>query len=537
MKRDQKAFRLAVGCAAIVLALCCGPNAFAAPTVSLEPAFSAGAHLGEPTALTAELKIAGTEYGGFPEPLTELSLRLPASTVLSNAGFPTCSPQTLAQHGPSGCPAGSVAGPAGSFTVIVAFGTERISETGTTETFFTEDFGGFLLYLHGISPVSIEIISLGVIEPASAPFGPAVKFEVPLIQAVPGAPDASFTALTLGLGAFIRRAGTETGSVTAPETCPKGTLSWRADTTFNDQTGVHEMTAHAEAETACPAAGTRIGTTTQLTASNVSPAAGEPVTYTATVAAKTSSLSTPTGTVEFLDSGAPIAGCEAVTVVPAAPSSTATCHATPEIGAHTITAVYQGDSNFLRSEAAPVAVTVTAGSGEEAKRKAEEEAAKKHQEEQAAATKRHEEEAAAKNQGPGSGGGGQASVAGSIGPLSGGVTVPLHCSATSGSCAPVTVQLVVVEQLRNGQLIAVTAGHKSKPKTKKRTVVIGSSTVTLSAGQSETVKVSLNSAGKKLQAQHKRLTASLQITSAGQTLKSENVTITQTTHRGKKEHK
>lgn len=534
--------RLIIALTTIALFALPAADAFAAPTVSLIPAFSAGAHLGEPTALTAELKIAGTEYGGFPEPLTRLSLRLPAGTVLSNAGFPTCSIQTLEQHGPSGCPAASPAGPAGSFRVIVAFGTERIAETGTTETFFAEG-GGFLLYLHATSPVFIEVISLGVIEPASAPFGPTVRFEVPLIETVPGAPDASFTAFTLGLGAFIRRGAAEIGSVTAPETCPKGTLGWRADTTFNDATGVHEMTAHAEAETACPAAGTRIGTTTQLMASNVSPAAGEPVTYTATVAAKTSSLSTPTGAVEFLDSGAPIAGCEAVTVVPAASSSTATCHATPGSGAHTITAVYQGDSNFLRSEAAPLAVTVTAGSGEEAKRKAEEEAskkraeeeaAKKHQEEQAAATKRHEEEAAAKNQG---GGSTQAAVAGSIGSLPGGVTVPLHCSATTGSCAPVTVQLVVVEQLRNGKVIAVTAGHKSKTKTKKRTVVIGSSTVTLSAGQSQTVKVSLNSAGKKLAAQHKKITALLQITSQGHTLKSQNVTITQTTHRAKKKHK
>jgi Bacterial Ig-like domain (group 3) len=402
----RNAFRLAVGCAAIVLALCCAADAFAAPTVSLKPAFSPSAHLGEPTALTAELKIAGTEYGGFPEPLTKLSLRLPAGTVLSSEGFATCSASVLEQKGPAGCPTHSKAGPAGSFNAIVAFGTTRIAETGTTETFF-EVGGGFLLYLHAISPVSIEVISRGVFEPASAPFGPAVNFKVPLIETVPGAPDASFTALTLGLGAFYKKGPQEIGSVTVPEACPKGTLSWRADTTFNDQTGVHEMTAHAEAETACPAAGTRIGTTTQLTASNVSPAAGEPVTYTATVAAKTSSLSTPTGTVEFLDSGAPIAGCEAVTVVPAAPSSTATCHATPEIGAHTITAVYQGDSNFLRSEAAGLIVTVSVGSGEEAKRKAEEEAskkraeeeaAKKHQEEQAAATKRQEEEAAVRKQ-------------------------------------------------------------------------------------------------------------------------------------------
>jgi hypothetical protein len=138
-------------------------------------------------------------------------------------------------------------------------------------------------------------------------------------------------------------------------------------------------------------------------------------------------------------------------------------------------------------------------------------------------------------QGAGSAGSTQAAVAGSITALSGGVSVPLHCSATSGSCPPVTLQLVVVEQLRNGRVIAVGARHKSK--TKKRTVVIGSSTVTLSAGQSQTVKVSLNSAGKKLAAQHKKITALLQITSQGQTLKSQNVTITQTTHRAKRKHK
>ncbi len=388
----RKAFRRAVGFAAIAVALCCAANAFAAPTVSLIPAFSAGAHLGEPTALTAELKIAGTEYFGHPEPLTELTLSLPAGTGLSNEGFPTCSITTLEQKGPSGCPIGSVAGPAGSFTMFVSFGTETVQEQGTTETFFTEG-GSLLLYLVGHSPVSIETLSPIHFEPASAPFGPAAHIAVPLIETVPGGHDASFTALTLGLGAFRGATGEETGSVTVPEGCPKGALSWRADTMFNDET-----TAHAEAETACPAARTRAGTTTRLTASNVSPVPGEPVTYTATVAAKTPNLNTPSGVVRFLDRGAPIAGCEAVTVVPGESSSTATCHTTPEGGVNTITAVYQGDLNFLRSEATGLTVTVSAGSGEEAKRKAEGEAATKHQEEQAAAKKRQEEEAATKKQ-------------------------------------------------------------------------------------------------------------------------------------------
>ena len=254
VRAARRAFRGAAGCAAIAVALCCAANAYAAPTVSLEPAFSPGAHLGEPTALTAELKFAGTEYGGFPEPLTRVILRLPAGTVLSSEGFPTCPPQVLEQKGPAGCPAGSKAGPAGSFNAIVAFGNERVTENGTTETFFTEG-GGVLVYFLGTSTVALELISRGVFEPASAPFGPAVNFEVPLIQTVPGAPDASLTALTIGLGAFIKRGGHETGSVTVPEACPKGALSWRADATFNDETGLHEMTAHAEAETTCPAAG------------------------------------------------------------------------------------------------------------------------------------------------------------------------------------------------------------------------------------------------------------------------------------------
>lgn len=396
----RKAFRRAVGCAAIGLALCCADNAYAAPTLSFEPSFSAGAHLGEAATLTAKLTFAGTEYFGHPEPLTNVTLRLPEGSILSNEGFPTCSVTTLEQKGPSGCPIGSVAGPAGSFTMFVSFGTETVQEQGTTETFFTEG-GSLLLYLVGHSPVSIETLSPIHFEPASAPFGPAAHIAVPLIETVPGGHDASFTALTVGLGAFRGATGEETGSVTVPEGCPKGALSWRADTTFNDET-----TAHAEAETACPAAGTRAGTTTRLTASNVSPVPGEPVTYTATVAAKTPNLNTPSGVVRFLDRGALIAGCEAVTVVPGESSSTATCHTTPEGGVNTITAVYQGDLNFLRSEATGLTVTVSAGSGEEGKRKAEEEAikkkaeeaAKKHQEEQAAAKKRQEEEAATKKQ-------------------------------------------------------------------------------------------------------------------------------------------
>jgi Bacterial Ig-like domain (group 3) len=390
-----RALRRAAVCIAIGVVLCCADTAYAAPSMSFTPAFSESAHLGEPATLTTKLTFSGTEYFGHPEPLTALTLKLPAGTILSSEGFPTCSSQILEEKGAAGCTPGSDAGPLGSFTVFVRFGTETLEEHGFISTVFAPG-GGLFLYGKAFPPTLIEFLSYGVFEPASAPFGPAVKFNLPIIDTVPSAPSASFTSLTVGLGGSSEL-GHEVRGVTVPAECLKGALSWRADATFNDESGLHEMTAHAEAETACPSAGTRVGTTTSLVASNTAPVSGEPVTYTAKVAPKIPSLSTPSGVVTFLDGGAALAGCEAVTVVPGESSSTATCHTTPETGVHTVTAVYQGDSNFLQSEAPAVTVTVTSGSGEEAKKHEEEEAAaKKHAEEEAAAKKHAEEEATAK---------------------------------------------------------------------------------------------------------------------------------------------
>ena len=124
------------------------------------------------------------------------------------------------------------------------------------------------------------------------------------------------------------------------------------------------------------------------------------------------------------------------------------------------------------------------------------------------------------------------SLTGPIASKSGVLSVPLRCAATSGSCAPVTVQLTIVEQLRNGRVTAIAATKKGK--TTKQTVVIGSATITLSAGQSKTVKISLNAAGKKLLAQQKKLVVQVQIVSEGHTLKTQAVSITQASQQAKK---
>jgi hypothetical protein len=117
------------------------------------------------------------------------------------------------------------------------------------------------------------------------------------------------------------------------------------------------------------------------------------------------------------------------------------------------------------------------------------------------------------------------SVTGPITTKSGAVFVPLHCSATTGDCPAATIQLTVVEEVRGGQVTAVMAAHKGK--TTKRTVVIAQVSVTLSAGQSDTVRVTLNSPGKKLLAKHTKLAARIEVEFEGASLKTQDVTITE----------
>ncbi len=97
-------------------------------------------------------------------------------------------------------------------------------------------------------------------------------------------------------------------------------------------------------------------TTTALQSSPAGPAAGQSVTYTATVTGTIGSVS-PTGTVAFSDGASPIASCAAQ---PLSRSGTATCAVHySAAGVHAIAAQYTGDGNFSASSTyPPIAVTV-----------------------------------------------------------------------------------------------------------------------------------------------------------------------------------
>lgn len=127
--------------------------------------------------------------------------------------------------------------------------------------------------------------------------------------------------------------------------------------------------------------------------------------------------------------------------------------------------------------------------------------------------------------------GNQIKVSYSITTRSGGVFVRLACLSATGGCPSVTVQLriVVVEHLRHGRIIALTAtNRKTKAATTTtRTVVIASSTIGL-VGGSKTVAIPLNATGRRLMSQRKAFAAQVQLTSGGHTVATENIQIRRT---------
>jgi hypothetical protein len=83
----------------------------------------------------------------------------------------------------------------------------------------------------------------------------------------------------------------------------------------------------------------------------------------------------------------------------------------------------------------------------------------------------------------------------------------------------VTLTLSVVETVAGHKIIAVTASKRKR----KRTVVLGAKTLTLAAGQTKIVSVSLNATGKSLLRSRHKL--AVKLTAAQKTGTSSTFTI------------
>jgi hypothetical protein len=190
---------------------------------------------GAGAAIHAHVTIAGTEYGGFPNPLVGIRVFLPKGVKLDSSAFPTCAAATLEPSGlgPKGCPKGSQAGPIGKAEGFVAFGASIVPETVRLYSFYAAN-GGFLFLADGHSPVALEILAHSVIVSEHGPggFGPEYEGEIPLVETVPGAQDASVETIDITLGSAIRKHGRAIYYGTVPRTCPRGGFKAKAEFTF-----------------------------------------------------------------------------------------------------------------------------------------------------------------------------------------------------------------------------------------------------------------------------------------------------------------
>jgi hypothetical protein len=235
-------------------------TASAAPTITLEAKAvpisgfpGTGNKLGAGAALQTKFTISGTEYGGFAAPLVGVKFYGPASAKLHPQGFATCAPEVIEQRGPSPCPKKSQAGPKGSASGVVSFGTERVQETVSVQPFFAPG-GNLEFFVDGTSPVSIEILSKGKVVSASPPFGPTVLAEVPLVESVPGALDASVHEINVVVGAAYKQGKKTVYYITVPKKCPKGGFPLKAVMEFGNINNPKEPGEKAEAfyKAPCP---------------------------------------------------------------------------------------------------------------------------------------------------------------------------------------------------------------------------------------------------------------------------------------------
>ncbi len=208
---------------------------FKASAVAIKGFPHTGNFLGAGAAVQAEYRISGTEYGGFPPPLIGVNFYLPKGTVLHTSGFSTCALTTLEQVGPSGCSHGSAAGPVGKVKGIVSFGTERVEEGATLESFYAPG-GGFEFFTNGHSPVSLEILSKGhyVHLGGAGGFGPELVAAVPLVSTVPGAPFASVESISVKAGSARKVNGKPVYYGRVPKKCPKGGFPIKTEMIFDE---------------------------------------------------------------------------------------------------------------------------------------------------------------------------------------------------------------------------------------------------------------------------------------------------------------
>ncbi len=260
-RRHGLRFALSILCLAIATAAF-SATALAAPTLSVKakilpilknPASPKGGSypktgniLGAGASVEAQMTLSGTEYGGYPSPLTGVVVYLPSGTKLHPQGFATCSNAILESHEVQNCPKKSIASPKGEVLGVVSFGSTRVQEKASVQAFFTPG-GNLAFFTEGTSPTLLEILSTGSFSGASKPFSQKLNAVIPLVSTVPGAPYASVLSIRIRVGAAFMQGKKLISYGTVPKTCPKGGFPAKTELKF-----LSGETATASIKVPCP---------------------------------------------------------------------------------------------------------------------------------------------------------------------------------------------------------------------------------------------------------------------------------------------
>jgi hypothetical protein len=227
-------------------------------------------------------------------------------------------------------------GTASITTSALSVGSDAITATYSGDTNFTGSSG------NTSETVNQDGTSTSVTAtPTSSVFGQSVTFTTSVSPSAPGAGKPTGTVTFKAGSTILGTATLSSGSASITTSAlavgsDSITATYSGDTNFTTSSGSTTEAVKQDAST------------TSVTASPTSSVSGQAVTFTATVSASSPGSGTPTGTVTFED-GSTILGTGTLSSGNASFTTSSL-----SLGSHTITAIYNGDSNFTTSSGSAI---------------------------------------------------------------------------------------------------------------------------------------------------------------------------------------
>jgi hypothetical protein len=115
------------------------------------------------------------------------------------------------------------------------------------------------------------------------------------------------------------------------------------------------------------------------------------------------------------------------------------------------------------------------------------------------------------------------------------VTVRVTCAGPAGATCRLALRLTVTETFKGKKLLSLSA--RKRKRVTKKVVALGATTLTLKAGETKTVRISLNRTGKRLLAQRHRLKVRLRVTQSLSSGKTSTILSRTVTFKAAKRHR